>query len=84
MGTDTEITSEINAIGEILASMSEMKDIRVAVDEIGGQIIAAEDDCVLVSCKDAVDASRRVKGSLANAVVGKLDNQTIFLRRVRK
>ena len=84
MGNKSEITSEINAIGEILASMSEMKDIRAAVNEIGGQIIAAENDCVLVACNDASEASRRVKGSLANAVVGKLDNQTIFLRRVRK
>jgi len=84
MDNNTEITSEINAIGEILASMSDMKDIRATVDEIGGQIIAAENDCVLVACRDAADASRRVKGSLANAVVGKLDNQTIFLRRVRK
>ncbi len=84
MANNNEITSEINAIGKMLASMSDMADIRDAVNEVGGQIIAAEDDCVLVSCKDAAEASRRVKGSLANAVVGKLDNQTIFLRRVRK
>lgn len=84
MGNNFEITSEINAIGEILSSMSDMKDIRAAVNAIGGQIIAAENDCILVACRDATDASRRVKGSLVNAVVGKLDNQTIFLRRVRK
>ena len=83
MSQQKEISSELGEIGNILASLSDMSDIRDAVSEIGGQIIASEDDFVFVSCRDAAEASRRVKGALANVVVGKLNNKTIFLRRGR-
>lgn len=80
----TGIDEDIIEIGETLASISEMSDIRSMICDLGGRIVAAEDDDMLVKCDDAKAVSRRIRGSLSNVVVGELDGSTLFLRRMRQ
>ena len=77
------MNEDLDAIGGMLASIASMSDIRAKIYDIGGKIIAAENDDLLVKCDDAKSVSRRIKGSIANVIINELDDSTVFLRRMR-
>ena len=76
-----ELTDDISEIGDMLASISGMNEVREAIYDIGGKILSAENDYIIVSCDDIAEASRRLKGSISNVVLGKVNNSTLLVRR---
>ena len=79
-----DVTGDLNEIGDMLASIASMADIRAQICDLGGKVIAVENDDLLVKCDDSKAASRRLRGRIANVIVNEIDDSTIFLRRMRK
>lgn len=77
------IEDEIEEIGDTLSSISEMAAIEAEIANSGGHIIASEGGCTIISSKNVSETARRLRGSIPNAVIGSLDDSTLFFHMRR-